>query len=229
MKRLATFLLVPALLIGARTASAEIVNAFTDPGTTAVFTSQRSGNSGYTSGDRGDMIDDPSLPTSWIGYAENAGTGGSANVDAKWVLTFAGPAYLHSITSDLTIWSECAGTTDRLRQGAITLQYQDQPGGAWNSISSVSRAYGPDGGDGHSGTELKGTLALDIPQAYGFLIDANPSAFANNAHTNGSSNAFVGWKNVELNITPVPEPSSLVLLGILAFGLMGYAWRRGAA
>ena len=60
-------------------------------------------------------------------------------------------------------------------------------------------------------------------------LDANPdpsNTFIDtiNLGTSGSlgSDSFID----NISIEPIPEPSSLALLGIGALGLMGYGWRR---
>jgi hypothetical protein len=40
---------------------------------------------------------------------------------------------------------------------------------------------------------------------------------------------FDGPGNAEVTMTPVPEPSTFVLLGVGAISLLGYAWRKRRA
>lgn len=204
-------------------ALAQTTDPFHDPTVTKTFIANHSGASVGVFGTEADMLDSSSASLLFV-QAVNPGTGGSASTDATWRLQFPTSRSLDSLTLDLRIRSSCVGTTDRLRQGTIRVRYQDVMGGAWNEIPTLFRSYGPDGGDGESGTSLIGTFDLGIASAYGLEIVAASSAFANNGRTNGSATARVDWYDVRAAATnPVPEGSSTALMGaaILPVLLLG--------
>ena len=64
------------------------------------------------------------------------------------------------------------------------------------------------------------------------LVDAlNSSAVSElsyiNFHDNGGGGSYGAWiDNIRIVANPIPEPSTLVLLGCAFLGLAAYAWRK---
>lgn len=200
------------------------VNLFHDPGTTKQFTFVPNGNAITISGTGDDTIDDPSLSTSWSGFARNDSIGGNTHIQAQWDLAFAKPVSLSSITENLYIWSDDTGSTDRLRDGHFTAWYRDTPGGPL--IQMFSRSYGPDGGDGMSQLLLNETDPLAIPSAVEVVVEGWAQAFANNGHTNGTADSYVQLTDIQLMGQSVPEPGSAVLAAMGLLGWIGIRVRR---
>jgi hypothetical protein len=89
-------------------------------------------------------------------------------------------------------------------------------------VAFGSGYYGSDGGTPEYNTVIN--LWGNSPGSYGLFV--GEAELDGNGNVVGNPEYVYAIQNGSLTLTPVPEPGTLVLLGMGGFGLLAYAWRR---
>ena len=105
----------------------------------------------------------------------------------------------------------------------ISLNFANDPKLTGNGIDFVSGQYDSD----HYNT----LIGLWGGDAYGNPVPGEYTLFVGEALLDGSGNVVVpeyvyNYLPGSLTLTPVPEPSTLALIGVGVVALFSYAWRR---